>query len=149
MKAAPRRGDGETVMEARAMNRWNRVERLARRRKRREGMTLIEIMIVVIIMAMIAAAVGMAVLPALERSRVRQARSDAMTVRSAAEMYLAEDATADCPTVQDLVDAHVLNSAARLTDPWGNDFTIRCDGTDITVTSDGLTDADGDDGDDD
>lgn len=116
--------------------------RALRRRRRREGMTLIEIMIVVIIMAMIAAAVGMAVLPALERSRVRQARSDAMTVRSAAEMYLAEDATADCPTVADLVEARVLNSAARTTDPWGNEFTITCDGTDISVTSDGLTEAD-------
>lgn len=102
-------------------------------------MTLIEIMIVIIIMAMIATAVGMAVLPALERSRLRQARSDAMTVRSAAEMYLAEDASADCPTVNDLVEARVLSSATSHTDPWGTEFTIQCDGDEITVTSEGLT----------
>ena len=38
-------------------------------------MTLVEIMIVVIIMAMIATAVGMAVLPQLERARVEQTRT--------------------------------------------------------------------------
>lgn len=129
------------------MSNWNQAvagrgdsaRRRRRARRRREGMTLIEIMIVVIIMAMIATAVGMAVLPALERSRVRQARSDAMTVRSAAEMYLAENASADCPTMSDLVEARVLSSATSTTDPWGNEFTIRCDGDEITVTSEGIT----------
>ena len=110
-----------------------------RARRRREGMTLIEIMIVVIIMAMIAAAVGMAVLPALERSRVRQARSDAMTVRSAAEVFMAEDPRAGCPTMADLVEARVLHSGAGTTDPWGNEFSIECDGMDVTVSSDGIT----------
>ncbi len=121
--------------------------RAERKRRAREGMTLIEIMIVVIIMAMIAAAVGMAVLPALERRRARQARSDAMTVRSAAEMYLAEDPSADCPTMEDLVSAHIINSATNTTDPWGSPFTIRCDGTEITVTSEGLSEHGGGDDD--
>jgi hypothetical protein len=72
------------------------------------------------------------------RSRVRQARSDAMTVRSAAEMFLAEDPSADCPTMKDLVSAHIINSATSTTDPWGNPFDIRCDGTAITVSSAGM-----------
>ena len=132
-----------TVNEKRVGIRASRGERARRRaRRRREGMTLIEIMIVVIIMAMIATAVGMAVLPALQRSRLLQARSDSMTVRAAAEMYLAEDSSADCPTISDLVEAHVLNAHASTTDPWGNEFTIRCDGDEITVTSEGLTAAD-------
>jgi prepilin-type N-terminal cleavage/methylation domain-containing protein len=53
------------------------------RRRTREGMTLVEIMIVVIIMAMIAAAVGVAVLPRLNDARIQQARTDAQS-RSAA-----------------------------------------------------------------
>ncbi len=113
------------------------LRRALRRRRRREGMTLIEIMIVVIIMALIATAVGFAVLPQLQRSRITTARTDAQAVRSGAELYFAQDPGADCPTVSDLVEADILNSSTRTTDPWNNDFVIECDGDEITVISGG------------
>jgi general secretion pathway protein G len=106
-------------------------------RRRRAGMTLVEIMIVVIIMAMIAAAVGFAVLPQLRRAQEEQAATDAQAVRSAVELYLATDPTADCPTMGDLTEERILNASARTEDPWGNAFNIECDGDDITVTSSG------------
>lgn len=117
--------------------------RAAKKRRRREGMTLVEIMIVVIIMALIAAAVGFAVLPRLAEAREEQARTDSLAIRSAVELYLMGDPSADCPSVQDLVDEHILNSATRTEDPWGNEFQIECDGDEISVASNG---ADGEQG---
>jgi general secretion pathway protein G len=114
-------------------NRWNK----ARRRQKRAGMTLVEIMIVVVIMALITTAVAVAVIPALNRSRVTQTRSDAMTVQSAVTLYFGQDPGADCPSVADLVEAGVLNRSARTTDAWDREFSVECQGEDIIVTSAG------------
>jgi len=106
------------------------------RRRRRAGMTLVEVMIVVIIMAMIATAVGMAVLPAYTDMRVRQARADAAAMQSAAIAYLLTGSR-ECPTTSDLVAAHVLNAQARDRDPWGHEFVIECEGDAVWVRSTG------------
>lgn len=87
------------------------------------------------VVAPILGGVALAVEPILGRSRMRQASSDAMTVRSAAEMYLAEDPQADCPTVKRLVESGILNAAAREADPFGHPFEISCVGRDVVVTS--------------
>lgn len=120
----------EDVRRRRARGRW-------RRHLRQEGMTLVEIMIVVIIMAMIAAAVGVAVLPRLNDARVEQARTDAQSIRGAVEMYLAQNPSADCPSVDELVSERILSSRTRTTDPWDNAFSVECEGEDITVVSAG------------
>ena len=112
-------------------------EAAARRRRRRRGMTLVEIMIVVIIMAMIATAVAVAVIPNRNRAMVTQTRTDAMTMQSAATLYVSADPSADCPSVDDLVEAGQLNRSARTTDPWNNAFQIECEEDEIIVISPG------------
>lgn len=109
----------------------------AARRRRRRGMTLVEIMIVVIIMALIATAVGVAVLPQLRRAREDATRSDAQQVQSAAVLYLGQQPGADCPTVAELVEAGVIDRTRRTTDAWDHDFVIECDGDSIIVVSAG------------
>jgi len=112
-----------------------RRERSARRR--REGMTLVEIMIVVIIMALLATAVGVAVLPQLQRARVDSTRADAQQVASAAVLYLGQEPGADCPSVADLVESGVIDRTRRTTDAWDHEFVIECEGDDIYVLSAG------------
>lgn len=109
----------------------------ARARKRREGMTLVEIMIVVIIMALIATAVGVAVVPRLNKARVDQTTSDVRAVLSAATMWVAENPGGECPSVQKLVDDGQLNKSSRLKDAWENEFKIECEGEEPTVISGG------------
>ena len=58
---------------------------------RQRGMTLIEIMIVVIIMAMIATGVAVAVMPQLDKAKIKQAKSDIGAIRTAVQLYLAEN----------------------------------------------------------
>ena len=105
------------------------------RRRRRTGMTLVEIMIVVIIMAMIATAVGMAVLPALNDARRRQAQSDCATMQSAAIAYLLQSGSTECPTASELEQSGVLNGQTRARDPWDHELVIECEGDAISVRS--------------
>ncbi|MBZ0118625.1 MAG: type II secretion system GspH family protein [Sandaracinaceae bacterium] len=108
-----------------------------RRRRRRAGMTLVEIMIVVIIMALIATAVGVAVLPRLNQARIDSTRTDAQSVRSAATMYVSEHPGGECPGVEDLTEGGYLDRSRRTTDAWDHAFSIECEEADVLVVSAG------------
>ena len=68
---------------------------------------------------------------------IEQARTDAQSVRSAVEMYLAQNPSAACPTVSQLVSERTLSAQTRASDPWENAFEITCSGEDIRVVSAG------------
>jgi general secretion pathway protein G len=106
------------------------------RRRRREAMTLIEIMIVVIIMALIATAVGIAVLPQFSRAREKTAEADVQAIDGAVQLYIMQ-VGGDCPSVQDLLDEGVLDRSKNTVDPWGHEYVIECAGDEITVCSGG------------
>jgi len=100
-------------------------------------MTLVEIMIVVIIMALIATAVGIAVLPQMRDGQIRATRADVATIEQATELYLANGGH-DCPRdTAELVAAGALRGTARMRDVWDHDFAIVCEGDDILVSSGG------------
>ncbi|MEM9067412.1 MAG: type II secretion system protein GspG [Myxococcota bacterium] len=108
----------------------------ALRRRRTEGMTLVEIMIVVIIMALIATAVGIAVIPRWRKAQVDTARTDAQSIRSAVQLYLMDNN--DCPSsAEDLQEGGYLDRSKRATDPWDEPFQIECEGDEIYVLSSG------------
>lgn len=110
--------------------------RLEARRRRREGMTLIEIMIVITIFAMIAGGVAVALLPQLDKAREKSTKSDAQALRSAVMLYIAENPRA-CPTVDDLVNDRFLDSSRRTTDAWDTPFQVTCEEGEIFVVSAG------------
>ena len=110
---------------------------VSRRRRGTEGMTLVEIMIVVIIMALIATAVGVAVLPRLEKARIDSTETSAQQIRSAVTMYLAENPAGGCPNTEDLVTGGFLDEDKSISDAWDGEFEIECDGTRISVVSAG------------
>jgi len=107
-----------------------------RRLRRTEGMTLVEIMIVVIIMALIATAVGVAVVPQWRKSQKRQTLTDAQAVKAAVLLYMTDNN--GCPsTSTELQEEGYLDRSKRATDAWDNDFQIECEGDDIFVISAG------------
>jgi general secretion pathway protein G len=110
-------------------------QRLARRR-RREGMTLIEIMIVITIFAMIAGGVAVALLPQLEKARVKTTKTDAQGMRSAVMLYVADNPRG-CPTVEELVSERYLDGSRRTSDAWDTPFQITCEDGEISVFSAG------------
>lgn len=105
-------------------------------RRAREAVTLVELMIVVIIMALIATAVGVAVLPQIKKARVKSTKSDAQAVRAAVSLWVSDN-PGKCPAVTDLMNDGVLDKSKRTTDAWDHDFSIVCEGDDVVVTSAG------------
>ena len=116
-------------------NDTRRHQRIARA-TRREGMTLIEIMIVITIFAMIAGGVAVALLPRLEEARIKSTKTDAQALRSAVMLYIADNPRG-CPTVEDLVNERYLDGSRRTADAWDTDFQISCEDGDIAVFSAG------------
>ena len=109
--------------------------RRARRARGQQGMTLIEIMIVMVIMALVAAGAGFAIVPQLQKAKIKSTQQDAKAIAAAAEMYLAENK--DCPSVQKLIEAKILNKKNHTKDAWDNEFTIECDSDGALVKSGG------------
>ncbi|MFT3921146.1 MAG: type II secretion system protein GspG [Myxococcales bacterium] len=103
---------------------------------REAGMTLIEIMIVVVIMALVATGVGIAVVPQLQKAKMRQAESGVETVRTAVQLYIATN-NAECATMDQLIEDKAIDKSKATTDPWDHAYRIECEGTDITVISAG------------
>ena len=91
-------------------------------RRRRRGMTLIEIMVVITILGLIAAAVGVAVIPQLNAAKVDRAKLDMGNIQNALKLYYAKKGNyPDTATgLKALVDVRALDAVPK--DPWGNDF---------------------------
>ena len=115
------------------------------------GMTLIEIMIVITILGMVAAAVAVAVVPALKSAKVKQAKIDIQTIKNAADLYY--NKYSHYPTtdegIQALVSEKMLSKVPM--DPWQHPYIYRypgvknSDGPDIgTYGSDGQPGGTGD-----
>ena len=112
------------------------IQRRLARRRRQEGFTLIEIMIVITIFAMMAGGVAVALLPQLEKARLKTTKTDAQGLRSAVMLYVADNPRG-CPTVEDLVNERYLDGTRRTADAWDTPFQISCEDGDISVISAG------------
>ena len=116
--------------------RIDRQRRRARKRKRQAGMTIVEIMVVMTIIAIIAGAASFALVPTLNRAKVKQTAADAKTIAAAAELYMVE--TDECPSnVDELISSKTLKQSANTQDAWDNDFQIECGDDGATVRSAG------------
>lgn len=108
-----------------------------KRRRRRAGMTLVEVMAVLIIMAIIASAIGISVMKAMSDANKRATATDARAIQGAATQYVLENPRDGCPDVHDLMENGTLDPTRDNTDAWGNEFLIECDANAIHVKSAG------------
>ena len=109
-----------------------------RARARARGGSLIEIMIVVAIMALIASGVAVAVLPKFKEAQIKTASGSCRTIRSGVQDWQRMNPTeSSCPSMRQLVDEKIIDSAAETNDPWGEKFTISCADDDVKVSSNG------------
>jgi general secretion pathway protein G len=93
-----------------------------RRRRRNRGMTLIEIMVVITILGLIAAAVGIAVVPKLEQAKHDRAVLDIQNIQGALKLFYAKKGA--YPDTASGLSALVQNQdlEAVPTDPWGHEY---------------------------
>jgi general secretion pathway protein G len=121
-----------------------------KQQRRRRGMTLIEIMVVITILGLIAAAVGVAVIPQLNAARVDRARLDIRNIQSAMKLYYTKKGNyPDTATgLRGLVDMQALEQIPR--DPWNNEYVYMNEGGKPVIISygaDGTTGGEGNDAD--
>ena len=107
-----------------------------RTRRRPQGFTLVEVMVVLVILSALASAVGFAVVANLKRSREKDAGMRARTIQSAAVAYLMDHPGA-CPTVDDMLEDDILDRTTNAKDPWDHAYAIECDGSAVHVHSSG------------
>ncbi len=102
---------------------------------RRRGFTLIEVMVVVTILGLIAGGVAIAVMGHFTRARLTTARTQALSLRQAAESWRLSHVPEDCPTADALVASGVVDEASKMTDPWDVPYEIACEGEQTRVRS--------------
>ncbi|MFP2924634.1 type II secretion system protein GspG [Pyxidicoccus sp. 3LG] len=118
------------------------------RRRRNRGMTLIEIMVVITILGLIAAAVGVAVIPQLELSRRDTAALDIKNIQTALKLHYTKkgkfpDTAAGLAA---LVEGQTLERLPK--DPWNNDYVYFNEGGKPVIVSYGADGAAGGEGND-
>ena len=119
-------------------------------RRRSRGMTLIEIMVVITILGLIAAAVGVAVIPQLNQARIDRARLDIKNIQNALKLYYTKKGNyPDTATgLKGLVDMQALEQLPR--DPWNNEYVYMNEGGKPVIISygaDGTAGGEGNDAD--
>lgn len=132
--SCPERADFPNADRLRA----NRIARAAAR-----GMSLLEIMIVIAIMSLIATGVGFAIVPRWQKAQIDTATTNARAIRNAAISWRATSGDDGCPSVSQLVQDKMIDSASKTEDPWGAAYKILCTEDDIYVTSSGPDKKDG------
>jgi len=108
-----------------------------RRRRRRRGFSLIEILVAVAILSLLAGVAVPAAMRQYSKSRVDSALLNAQGFRNATNAWKLHTNSDDCPTPTRLIDDRMLDRGASPRDPWGNDFAIECDDGGVTVKSAG------------
>lgn len=110
----------ETVTKTKTMRRA--------RRAAQRGMTLIEIMVVITILGLIAAAVGVAVIPKLGQAKTDRARLDIKSIESALKLYYVKKGNYPDTAVglKALVDTKNLEQIP--TDPWDKEYVYLLEG---------------------
>ncbi|MCP3058835.1 type II secretion system protein GspG [Myxococcus sp. K38C18041901] len=97
-------------------------------RRHRRGMTLIEIMVVITILGLIAAAVGVAVMPMLGEAKEDRASLDIKNIETALKLHYTK--TGRFPDTSTglgaLVESRVLEQLPK--DPWQNDYVYLNEG---------------------
>ena len=97
-------------------------------RRRRDGFTLVELMVVLVIIGLLATIVIINVMPALDRGAVTKARADISTLEQAIEMYKLDHLR--YPTTQEGLQALLAGRyIQRLPeDPWHHPYLYAAPG---------------------
>ncbi len=106
------------------------------KKHRVRGLSLIEILVVLAIVALVSGVIAFAVMPELERARIKTTAQSARALREAA-MRWRMDRGDECPTVERLVADQAIDEASRTKDAWDKPFAIACEDGRIRVASAG------------
>ncbi len=94
-------------------------------------------MIVISIIAMVAGGVTVMAFKHWERAKLANTKNSARIVREAVRSYWMTTGTDECPTIDALVSAEVIDEGGAKVDAWGVPWHITCEGSKVRVSSSG------------
>ncbi len=106
-------------------------------RSNQRGVTRFELTIVTAVAGLVALLGLLIVRPRLAAADTDEAEKHASRIRSAAEEWRRDNGNNGCPTLSQLVHEKRLSQAARMDDPWGERYRLRCTDEEVTVVSPG------------
>ncbi|MBB4825856.1 type IV pilus assembly protein PilA [Sporosarcina luteola] len=92
---------------------------LQKRLKNEKGLTLVELLAVIVILGIIAAIAVPSIGSIIENSRIKAAKADALNAMSAAQLYFAENDTAESVTLTVLKDEGYMKDLGTLEETNG------------------------------
>jgi general secretion pathway protein G len=108
-----------------------------RRSRSRQGVTLVEVLIVVAIIAMVAGGVAVFALPKYKEAQIKNAETGARIVRTAIQQWQAANNETSCPTMSQLVQEKQLDPGQTTKDSWNQDYTLTCTDDEVIISSNG------------
>jgi len=95
---------------------------------------LVEILVVIALIALVSGGVALAVFKYAEDAKRKTAETETRIIRQAVRNWRELEGRSDCPSVDDLMAAEVLEGA-RGVDPWGRPYRVRCEENRVSVGS--------------
>jgi general secretion pathway protein G len=100
------------------------------------GVTRFELTAVAAMAAVLAVGCLLVVKPRIAAAETTEAVKDAGRILSAVQEWRRENGKG-CPTLSQLVEEKQLSQSARMDDPWGERYRVRCTDDEVTVVSPG------------
>jgi general secretion pathway protein G len=102
------------------------------------GLTLVELVVVIALIGLLAAAIAVGVMKTFNEGRIKTATIACNELRTAVQAhFINHPEESDCPTAAKMQEAHELDAAMSLRDPWGTPYTLECQSDEIVAISAG------------
>ncbi len=98
-------------------------------------MTLLELMVTVSIISLVSSGTALYAIHHYKTAQKQTATAAARTIRAATQHYLLDHRS--CPTVDELIEARLIDRGSETRDPWKGKYYVTCPDGDVMVASRG------------
>jgi general secretion pathway protein G len=107
-------------------------------RSQQRGLTLVELVVVITLVGLLTAAIAVGVMKTFNEGRIKTAAIACNQLRTAVQAHFVNHPEeSDCPTPAKMQEAHELDAAMSLRDPWGTPYALECQPDEIIAISAG------------